>query len=732
MTDREILKELNSQQKKAMSISIPKLLDSLKKTYGDLGKRCLPVAARLLHIELSANPSVESLLDETVQRLVNDQEVLDCYRAVQVANAFDAKSFDEFLKKSWEDIYKIYKNLANLSSIDRNNPELSNRAYIIAEARTFFSTTVAEKAISSLLSENYQFPRVCPVENHFFREVCWKYSEHLNYGGPAVDVLKKVSVKNWRDYLWGHLMLQHKDAIRFLRRREVLLPSVYRDPQNVTAVGEDTDKKSTGEADTDQETEVGGDTDKDTAGEGDTDQETEVGGDTDKETAGEGDTDQETEVGGDTDKETADDPDPFEVNDSTTDQILNEEAFNQLCAEMTPNEKNRCLFQIIAYYLWKTAYFDPDKFQWLKTRLSNSWEKIKSDYDEAQNTLRHEEDSKREARDKNHRLLIQLNQLIKSAYNSEYFTVDEIRRIVFDGRRYLYNKNKAAQGERIAADPLKREILELINLVQRGTGDIGLLENINILSKTRFNGEIRNRPVSALEDRIYHIDVLLPHAETEMQKDLKKEQLELNIKLAAFRHEDSRVHYLKDYGPGLKSNLGRYRLHRKYIVENPGSRSDIIGGVFWIRSDRKIFDILLENGLVTGDYNYNQPTISRSKKPGEELVRLMVPLGMIIQRRLDLFIDITEWNLVELVFGTFLKFNPKYSWHERSEIGYELKTEDQLLNIEWIVGKFRNCNFQLRLTTPEAIQLWMDYRIELSRNNENLEVIADHPSSNQR
>ena len=663
------------------------LLKLLENTYGkELGRRCLPVAAKLLRVELSANPSVESMPDGTgrgaLGELVKRQEVQDCFRAVQVANAFDENKFDEFLLESRLYIYNRFKDLSESSLIHQENKDLSDRAYVISEARTFFSTTEAEVAISSLINENYQFPRVCPVGNHFFREVCWKYSEHLNYGGSAVDVLKKVSVKNWRDYLWGHLMLQHKDAIRFLRGREVLRPSVYRDPQNVIAVGEDTDKESTGEADTDQET--------------------------------------------------AGAPVPFAVNDSTTDQILNEEAFNQLCFGMTPIEKKRCLRQIITYYLSKTAYFDPDSFQWLKRHLSRSWGKLKSDYDEAQNTLRHEEDSKREARDKTHRLLTRLNELINYADDTEYLEKCEIRRIVFDGRRYFYNQNRAAQGERIAADPLKREILELINSVQRGEGDGGLLLNINILSKQRFNGEIRNRPVSALEDRIYHIDVLLPHAEAEMHKNLEKEKLELNIKLAAFRHEDSRVHYLKYYGPGLESNLGRYRLHENYIVENPGSRSNIIGGVFWIRSDRKIFEILLENGLVAGDYKYNQPTISRSKKPGEELVRLMVPLGMIIQRRLDLFIDITEWNLVELVFGTFLKFNPKYSWHERSEIGYELETEDQLLNIEWIVGKFRDCNFQLRLTTPEAIQLWMDYRLELSRNNENLEVIADHPSSNQR
>ena len=693
------------------------LLNLLENTYGkELGRRCLPVAAKLLRVELSANPSVESMPDGTgrgaLGELVKRQEVQDCFRAVQVANAFDENEFDEFLLESRLYIYNRFKDLSESSLIHQENKDLSDRAYVISEARTFFSTTEAEVAISSLINENYQFPRVCPVGNHFFREVCWKYSEHLNYGGSAVDVLKKVSVKNWRDYLWGHLMLQHKDAIRFLRGREVLRPSVYRDPQNVIAVGEDTDKESTGEADTDQETEVGGDTDKDTAGEGDTDQETEVGGDTDQETAGA--------------------PVPFAVNNLAAEQILSEEAFNQLCFGMTPLQKERCLRRIITYYLSKTAYFDPDSFQWLKRYLSRSWGKLKSDYDEAQNTLRHEEDSKREARDKTHRLLIQLNQLIKSAYNGEYFTVDEIRRIVFDGRRYFYNQNRAAQGERIAADPLKREILELINSVQRGEGDGGLLLNINILSKQRFNGEIRNRPVSALEDRIYHIDVLLPHAEAEMHKNLEKEKLELNIKLAAFRHEDSRVHYLKYYGPGLESNLGRYRLHENYIVGNPGSRNDIIGGVFWIRSDRKIFDILLENSLVAGDYQNNQPTINRSKKTGEELVRLMVPLGMIIQQRLDLFIDITEWNLVKLAFDTFLNINPKYTWHERSEIGYELETEDQLLNIEWIVGEFRDCNFQLRLTTPEAIQLWMDYRIELSRNNKNLEVIADHPSSNQR
>ena len=690
MTDRAILKELNSKQKTVISTSIPNLLYSLKQTYGDLGNRYLPVAARLLHIELSANPSVESELDETVQRLVNHEEVFDCFRAVQVANAFDENKFDEFLLESRLYIYNRFKDLSKSNLIHQENKDLSDRAYVISEARTFFSTTDAEVAISSLINENYQFPRVCPVENHFFREVCWKYSEHLNYGGPAVDVLKKVSVKNWRDYLWGHLMLQHKDAIRFLRRREVLLPSVYRDPQNLTAVGADTDKESTGEADTDQETEVGGDTDKETAG----------------------------------------DPDPFEVNDSTTDQILNEEAFNQLCAGMTPNKKKRYLFQIIAYHLSKTAYFDPDKFQWLEKRLSKSWGKIKSDYDQAQKTLRHEEDSKREARDKTHRLLIQLNQLIKSAYNGEYFTVDEIRRIVFDGRRYLYNQNKAAQGERIAADLLNRQILELINLVQRGNSDNDSLRNINILSKKRFNSEIRNRPVSALEDRIYHVEVLLPYAKTEMRKDLEEEKLELNIKLAAFRHEDSRVHYLKYYGPGLESNLGRYRLHEGYSAENPGSRNDIIGGVLWVRGDREIFDILLDNGLVVGEYIQNQPTINRSKKSGNGLVGLMVFLPLIIQRRLDLFLDITQWNIIKLCFKIMLEANPLYSWEERAECGYELKTEDQLLNIEWLVGQFPDRKFRLRLTTPGAIQLWSNYNIELTTNNKNLNVIRGHPLRN--
>lgn len=728
MTIREILRELYSRRETVKSRAMLNLLNSLQETYGDhLGGRCLPVAGRLLLIELSANPSVESVLDETVQRLVNDPEVLDCLRAVQVANAFDEKSFDKFREKSWNEIYEIFKNLPNLSLIHQNNLELSKRAYVIAEARTFYSTMEAERAISDLITENYQFPRVCPVENHFFREVCRKYSEYHNYGGREVDVLKEVSVKTWRDYLWGHFKNQHKDAIRFLRGREVLRPW---NPHNVIAVAEDTDKETADEGDTDKNTAVGEDTDKESTGEVDTDLETEVGGDTEKDTAGEGDTDQETEVWEDTDKETADDPNPFEVNDSTTDQILNEETFNQLCAGMTPNKKKRCLFQIIAYHLSKTAYFDPDKFQWLERHLSRSWGKLKSDYDEAQKTLRHEEDSKREAHDKNNRLLIQLNKLIESAYNDKCFTVDGIRRIVFDGRRYFYKQNQAPQGERIAADPLKREILELINLVQQGNGDNDLLQNINILSENRFNSEIRNRPVSALEDRIYHIDVLLPHAETEMQKDLKKEQLELNIKLAAFRHEDSRVHYLKYYGPGLESNLGRYRLHKNYIVENPGSRSDIIGGVFWIRSDRKIFEILLENGLVVGEYIQNQPTINRSKKSGNGLVGLMVFLPLIIQRRLDLFLDITQWNIIKLCFKIMLEANPLYSWEERAECGYELKTEDQLLNIEWIVGQFPDRKFRLRLTTPGAIQLWSNYNIELTTNNKNLNVIPGHPLRN--
>ena len=673
------------------------LLNLLENTYGqELGRRCLPVAAKLLRVELSANPSVESMPDGTgrgaLGELVKRQEVQDCFRAVQVANAFDKNKFDQFLDESKTYIYTRFNGLSESSLIHQENKDLSDRAYNISEARTFLSMKDAENAISVIISENYQFPRVCPVEDHFFREVCWKYSEHLNYNGPAVDVLKEVSVVNWKDYLWGHLMLQHKDAIRFLRGREVLRPSLYSGPCNMTAVG----------------------------------------GDADKATAGGGDTDQETAGGGDTDQETAGAPVPFEVNNLAAEQILSEEAFNQLCFGMTPIRRQRCLRKIITYYLSKTAYFDPDSFQWLKRHLSRSWGKLKSDYDEAQNTLRHEEDSKREARDKTHRLLTRLNKLINYADDTEYLEKCEIRRIVFDGRRYFYNQNRAAQGERIAADPLNREILELINLVQRGMGDNAILLNINILSQERFNSEIRNRPVSSLEDRIYHIDVLSPHAETEMQKDLEKEKLELNIKLAAFRHEDSRVHYLKFYGPGLESNLGRYRLHENYIVGNPGSRNDIIGGVFWIRSDRKIFDILLENSLVAGDYQNNQPTINRSKKTGEELVRLMVPLGMIIQQRLDLFIDITEWNLVKLAFDTFLNINPKYTWHERSEIGYELETEDQLLNIEWIVGQFRNCNFQLRLTTPGAIQLWRDYKIELSRNNENLEVIADYFAINQR
>jgi len=663
------------------------LLNLLENTYGkELGRRCLPVAAKLLRVELSANPSVESMPDGTgrgaLGELVKRQEVQDCFRAVQVANAFDKNKFDQFLDESKTYIHTRFNGLSESSLIHQENKDLSDRAYNISEARTFLSTKEAENAISIIISENYQFPRVCPVEDHFFREVCWKYSEHLNFDGPAVDVLKEVSVVNWKDYLWGHLMLQHKDAIRFLRGREVLRPSLYPGPRNMTAVGGDADKETTGE--------------------------------------------------GDTDQETAGAPVPFAVNDSTTDQILNEEAFNQLCFGMTPIEKKRCLRQIITYYLSKTAYFDPDSFQWLKRHLSRSWGKLKSDYDEAQNTLRHEEDSKREARDKTHRLLTRLNELINYADDTEYLEKCEIRRIVFDGRRYFYNQNRAAQGERIAADPLKREILELINLVQLGNGDNDSLQNINILSINRFNSEIRNRPVFALEDRIYHINVLLPYAEAEMRNDLEKEMLKLNIKLAAFRHEDSRVHYLKYYGPGLESNLGRYRLHKRYLAENPGSRNDIIGGVLWVRGDREIFDILLENGLVVGEYIQNQPRINRSKRSGKELVGLMVFLPLIIQRRLDLFIDITEWDIIKLCFNKILESSPHYSWEERAECGYELKTEDQLLNIEWIVGRFRNRTFRLRLTTPGAIQLWRDYNIELSRNNENLELIADYLARNQR
>jgi hypothetical protein len=375
----------------------------------------------------------------------------------------------------------------------------------------------------------------------------------------------------------------------------------------------------------------------------------------------------------------------------------------------------------MTYLLSKTAYFDPDMFQWLTDKLSNSWERLKEDYQEAQTTLRHEEDSKREASDKTNQMLISLNRSIEDAGNSGYFEVDEIRRLVLDGRRCFHNQHR---GQENNANVLNREIVTHIDLIRSGNSEGGLLSNFNELSRNLFNISIRNQPVSALETRIYHIDVLLPHAEDEMRNELEKQKLGLKVKLAGFRHEDSRVHYVKFFGPSRDSNLGRYKLHKGYLSTNPGARSIVKDGVLWVRSDRQVFEILSANGLVEGNYINNQSTINRNRELGKRLASSLVFIGMIYQRRLDLFLDISEWNIVKLCFETYFQSNRNYSWDERAETGYELKNYDQLLNIEWIVGQFRNQDFQLRLRTPEAIQLWRDHNSELCQNNNNLTLIV--------
>ena len=134
---------------------IPALIIQLSKTYGNVvGPACVPVAVKLLRLELS-DPRLVRISDpdawmkveltQTIQRIVEHQDVTDCSRTIRVSNSvinkhdlfFTEPDLETFRGESWAFVQKKFESLTPDNRIHRGRSELAVQACAIAMVRLF-------------------------------------------------------------------------------------------------------------------------------------------------------------------------------------------------------------------------------------------------------------------------------------------------------------------------------------------------------------------------------------------------------------------------------------------------------------------------------------------------------------------------------------------------------------------------------------------------------------------
>ena len=686
--------------------AIPALIIKLSETYGNVvGPACFPVAVKLLRLELS-DPRLVRISDpdawmkveltQTIQRIVEHQDVTDCSRTIRVSNSvinkhdlffteehdlfFTEPDLEAFRGESWNFVQKKFESLTPDNRIHRGRSELAVQACAIAMVRLFSSIEEANQFTANTIGKkDYQFMGPAPVGNHFFIQACSEYSKKLVFKNEHRDVLANLRVQDWRSFVWNRFTLRYRDALDLVED-----PDTYVESSSL---------------------EIG------------------VEEPIDQGTPGRG----------------GEEGTPGDFGSHTKRSFLTEDSFNKFCLRMNALERRRILLQITVYQVQKTAYIDPDSFiDSSKELLGRSMHELKDDYLKAQSLLDSCVSKKRAFSYKLDILAGSLNLAKRDADSSGFFEGREIGNLVRVGRSYYHNQEVANPNEIGSIKFLRNErqrIMEDFRL-NRNRSRLDLL---NKLKPRLFDIAGRFQPVTALKERIELNEFLLSFSFEELTSQLKEDNIASKVKLAAFRHEESRNQYLKSFGPDIDSNLGRYKLFQRYLnaldhsLDEPPVRDD----VFWVRDQRNITCILKENGLLEGDalpYDNNwrvncarrhQHTVSRYLVKGKSIAQQVAVYNLVEQGQLGWLKNDSIMGVAKECFERFFCTAQKYEWRESELSGYQIETSQQFRNIEWLVGEFPQNHFTLEITTRAAVRLWVDCKDALARI-ENLTVIANN------
>jgi hypothetical protein len=528
--------------------------------------------------------------------------------------------------------------------------------------------------------EDYTFMGRAPLGNHFFIQACSEYSKTLVFKNEHRDVLANLRVQDWRSFLWNRFTLRYRDALDLVEDADTYVES--------------------------SSLEIG----------------------------------VEEPIGQGTQGPGGEDGTPGDFSSHTKKSFLTENCFNNFCLQMKDPERHRTLLQITVYQLQKTAYIDPDSFiDSSKELLKQSMRDLKKDYLEAQSLLDNCVSKKRAFSYKLDILAGSLKLAKKDADSSGFFEGREIDNLVSVGRSYYHNQKVATPDQRNSVSFLRNERQRTMGEF-RLTRNMGCLDLVNNLKPRLFDIAVRFQPVKALEERIELNEFLLSFAFDGLVSQLKEDNIASKVKLAAFRHEESRNQYLKSFGPDMDSNLGRYKLFKRYLnslgqsLDEPPVRED----VFWVRDQENITCILKENGLLEGDtlpYNDNwrvncakrhQSKVSRYLSDGKSIVQQLVVYKIVEQGQLGWLKNDSMMGVAIKCFERFFCTAQNYEWRESELSGYQIETSQQFKNIEWLVGQFHQNHFTLEITTREAVKLWEDCKGALDGIKNLTVILKDH------
>jgi hypothetical protein len=677
---------------------IPALILQLSKTYGNVvGPACVPVAAKLLRIELSDPRLVRISVDpdawmrveltQTIQRIVEHQDVTDCSRTIRVSNSVINKhdlfstepDLEAFLGELWVFVEKKFESLTPDNRIHRGRSELAVQASGIALCRLFSSIEEANQfTANTIRRENYQFMGPAPVGNHFFIQACSEYSETLVSENGHRNVLANLRVQDWRSFLWNRFTLRYRDALDLVESSSL-----------------------------------------------------EIG--------------VEEPIGQSTPGPGGEDGLLGDFSNHTKKSFLTEDSFNQFCLGMNDLQRRRTLLKITMYQLKMTAYISPDYFiDSSKMLLERSFSELENNYLEAQSLLNHCVNKKRDCACKLDTLAARLNLSSENAKSSGFFKEREISNFVIVGRGYYHDQKGANQDQNGGIEILRNQMQRIMETF-RFNRNRRYLDSLNDLKSTLFDLAVPFKPVTALEERIELNEFLLTFAYAAFDKTLRKEIIELKVKQDACRHEEARIQFTKQCGPSNQSNLGRFNSFEKYsnTLDNSPDNQIVRDGVFWIRDQREIACILKMNSLLEDDalpYDDNwrvncaihhQTMISRYLVGGKSIFQQLAVYNLVEQGQLDWLKNDSIMEVAEKCFERFFCTAQNFEWRERELRGYQIETSQQFKNIEWLVGKFSKNHFTLEITTKEAERLLVDCSDALARIK-NLTVIANNLSAQVR
>lgn len=576
--------------------AIPALIIKLSETYGNVvGPACFPVAVKLLRLELS-DPRLVRIADPdawmrvelpgAILRIVEHQDVIDCSRTIRVSNLGIIALTETDLEAFRGESWTFVQNkFENLTPDDQIHRGRS--ALAIQACGIAFC-----RLFCSINEANSYTAKTIRRENYQFKGPV-PVGNHF-FIQACSEYSRKLVFENEHNNVLANLRVQ--DWRSFLWNRFSLR---YRDALDLV-------ESSSVEIDAEELV------------------------------------DQDTADGGGADGT------PGDFSSYNQEPILTENSFKKFCLGKNDSDRRRILLQLTVYQLQKTAYIDPDSFiDSSKELLERSMTDLKNDYLEAQYLLNSCVSKKSAFSCKLDILVGNLNLAKEDADSSGFFEGRETDDLVSVGRNYYHNQKVATRDQGDSIIFLRNE-RQTIMAMFRETRNRECLDLVNNLKPRLFDIAVRFQPVRALEERIELNEFLLSFAFDGLISKLKEDNIASKVKLAAFRHEESRNRYLKSFGPGMDSNLGRYKLFENYlnVLGKSLGEPPVRDGVFWVRDQNNIICILKENGLLEGDtlpYNNNwrencaqrhQPTVSRYLRKGKSIVQQLALYNLVEQGQL--------------------------------------------------------------------------------------------------